>query len=1530
LCANAPDGTFIDGCLYDTNYSACGSLTIDRTPASISFTPVTNITPGAIATAAAITLSGTNSPTYLSYNSGTSTGSLWKVSINGGAAVSLPATPATTLAAPPGASLVFSFTTGTSPTTPYQLVVDAGQAGTGVSGTFTATTGTAGFPSLPSSLQTGPTTVPGTASGTWADGPTTLNSTGCLLISTDNVTFGTGPLSVTNASTLYEKWDTSGTCGGAASGTAITGTLTNGTNTNSYSLTLDRNPNTFTIASQTGQTASTTATSASVTLAGTNSAAYITYTAGIPNTLTNIQVSVNSGAYVPVLTSGTTVSAPPGATLQFQGDVGASTSTAYTITVNAGTTTATWSVTTAAVTPTITQPTIDTPLNNATGLNPGLNTPAAITVIGSTYTPLNGAGVHLNSDWIYQNLGPASIPPITSTITSISGSSPLTLNLTDNTNLSGMTVGDTLAYYSGPGASVATYQVSRSLRFNPASTTSLGLTFGATGNRRKWTISFWLKMANLGSIQYLLNAGTSSIVVNANNGVEVTTNGTTNVVTNPNLLNDVYNWHNLVVVLDTTQSTPANRVKLYLDSTQITSFNSTSYPAQNTLGDINNAIPHTLGITSASTFGGYLTEIQFIDGLAKTPADFGQTDSTTGQWVPNAYSGVYGTTGFYVNFSNNSNNTSATLGKDYSGNSNNWTPSNFSVASESPSITTPASNAPTTVECLLVAGGGGGGNGNPVSGGGGGGGEVAYASSLSVSPGTTYPISIGLGGGYISNGQNTSFDTYTVFGGGGAAYYGGYAAGSGGSGGGGGGGDSNGGQPATAGGASTKVAKSGFLVYGNGGGNGGSSSGNAAGGGGGGGAGGGGASGGGTGGPGGVGGSGYSSSITGTAEVYGAGGAGGQNVSTTYLPPNTGRGSDSNYYLQYASGSSGIVVLKYPNTFDDLTVSSGLTYTYLDSGGYKIYSFTSNVTATQIANTNSVVDSPTFYGTSTDLGGEVRGNYCTWDPLAKGSGVTLANGNLNFSQTATLGSCRGTIGLSSGKWYWEVSLPSAGSSIGIMKASANLSDYVGGDANGWGYYASNGYKYNNNIGTSYGAPFGSSDVIGVSFDADAGTLTFYNNGGSWGDAYTGLTSGPYFPAFGNGSTSCSVNFGQRPWAYPAPSGYQPLVQQFAPPFGTISAIGATSISLNPSYGTWLVGQRGKDITAAGTASTITGLASTNTITAGGGTSTLTIAGANTDGFAVGDPVTNGLTGGSSAYGQILTINATTVTLGSVTGSFANSQNLYRGYSTIVKATADTANLVSYPILQALLTTSERYAGRVRYNSTTTTSPWSAYSAFSTAASFAPAAGTAMSGGYFGGQINDGGTIYNLIVAPRATGQYGGNTPTGIQYKTTASADAPSATFQNEVYGKPANDAGNDSNHPAFQWARALNIGGFTDWYIPAKNELEILYYNLKPTTTTNSSYNAPPLAGTNPNSVPARTGYDSTSSPAANPAQTTSTLFQTGGAQAFSTNTINYWSSSEYSGNATYAWGQYFDNGSQAINTKDYSLYARAIRRVAA
>jgi hypothetical protein len=140
-------------------------------------------------------------------------------------------------------------------------------------------------------------------------------------------------------------------------------------------------------------------------------------------------------------------------------------------------------------------------------------------------------------------------------------------------------------------------------------------------------------------------------------------------------------WYHVVFALDTTQATAANRVKIYINGVQQDTTGST-FPSQNFNTAMNNNVAHSIGrrgydATSYASF--LLAEINHVDGQQLTPSSFGETDSATGVWKPKAYSSTYGTNGFYLKFADNSGTTSTTLGKDYSGNGNNWTPNNFSV-----------------------------------------------------------------------------------------------------------------------------------------------------------------------------------------------------------------------------------------------------------------------------------------------------------------------------------------------------------------------------------------------------------------------------------------------------------------------------------------------------------------------------------------------------------------------------------------------------------------------------------------------------------------------------------------------------------------------------------------------------------------------------------------------------------------------------------------------------------------------------------
>ena len=249
----------------------------------------------------------------------------------------------------------------------------------------------------------------------------------------------------------------------------------------------------------------------------------------------------------------------------------------------------------------------------------------------------------------------------------------------------------------------------------------------------------------------------------------------------------------------------------------------------------------------------------------------------------------------------------------------------------------------------------------------------------------------------------------------------------------------------------------------------------------------------------------------------------------------------------FSGGSYGTNGFRLP--FSDNSTAAALG---TDTSGNGNTWTVNNLSVTAGAGNDSLVDSPTNGSqVDTGVGGEVVGNYCTANPLDNG-GYTLANGNLDVSTTsASWKTVKSTIGVSSGKWYWEFSSTDAalGGSpyravdLGIAKSAATLGNYVGSDASGWCYQNYDGNKFNNGSGSSYGATWIAGDVIGVALDADNGTLVFYKNGVSQGTAFTGLTSGPYFPAvslYTGSSVSGSFNFGQRLFAYTAPSGFKAL------------------------------------------------------------------------------------------------------------------------------------------------------------------------------------------------------------------------------------------------------------------------------------------------------------------------------------------------------------------------------------------------------
>jgi hypothetical protein len=730
------------------------------------------------------------------------------------------------------------------------------------------------------------------------------------------------------------------------------------------------------------------------------------------------------------------------------------------------------------------------------------------------------------------------------------------------------------------------HPVSNSILFSSRSGTSLYRTPTSNGSPVVATFSAWIKPTWSGSpaeSQVIFAAGIStSFQATLYIGTDRSLN--TYVADNGIVRNSMSTiqkiptntWtHIQWVYQDATATGQSDRSRLYINGTRAIITGSPTFPGGNVGFVLNNtSYPNVLGKSSfqaAAYYTGYMAEVNYVDGSALEPSSFGQFDASN-NWMPIRYTGTYSTNGFYLPFSDIRNDT--TIGYDSSGNSNHFSsPFGLTVlptALTSPNVLyygTPGSytwTAPagvTSVNYLVVAGGGGGG----AAYGGGGGAGGMLTGTLSVTPSTSYTVTVGAGGGGGNGavggqgtaGSNSVFASITATGGG----SGGFTTnngGNGGSGGGGGGtsgagGSGTGGQ-GSAGGSGTSNSSGG----GGGAGQAGNVRGQS------------------------YGGNGLTSAITGVATYYAGGGSGrlaaggspgihggglgGGGASTSYnlsfgTPGTGGGGGGTNDSSNGGTGGSGVVILSYTNAGS-----------YIGTGANKsIYQ-------------SNVIDAPVDGIDSSNL---PHGNYAILDSTNRNSNHTIWDG-LNIT-SSSYGAAAATFGVSSGKWYYEATIINRTSNnsggIGWCNDSYAVATqtYLTDTANSFGINAINGNAAYNAANTAHGSAFSSGDVIMCAIDVDAKKAYFGKNG-TWfssSNPVTGASTFPYaftgttfYPAVNAYGDTYEFNFGQQPFSYTIPSGFNPINTKSLKDFGSSNLPDTFGNFVNTPDMVWLKSRSG--------------------------------------------------------------------------------------------------------------------------------------------------------------------------------------------------------------------------------------------------------------------------------------------------------------------------------------------------------------------
>ena len=655
-----------------------------------------------------------------------------------------------------------------------------------------------------------------------------------------------------------------------------------------------------------------------------------------------------------------------------------------------------------------------------------------------------------------------------------------------------------LAGASGAGGGAAGYTIERSLRFNSADSSYLNRTTTSAGNRRTWTWSGWLKRTKPGVQGVFFQASsplTNSLYFNASDTLLWLMGGSTVHFQTSRVFRDTSAWMHLVLAVDTTQATQFDRIKVYINGVKLESSEYTTSPAATLNYDysVNAASSdHRLGGITYGYSSCYLADVHLIDGQQLEASDFAEYDANN-VWQPKAYSGTYGTNGFHLDFSDNTSTT--TIAEDSSGNNNDFTANNFSVYT--PQLL-PGISLQNTNEKLVV----------PVST------DMqietgdftmeawiypkAFASLSSIFSRRRYGVVEGwfvnITSGKLSFHGSIDGVWYTWLTGSTTMnlnqwYH----------------------IAVTRDGNDVRVFLNGIL-------------------------------------------DGSKTITTGinAAPASAQVAIGGMSYD---LYQGTFNGYISNAHIVKGSAlyTSNFTVPSAPLSSNvDTKLLCCQSDTSVTAAAVSPGTLTADATifagefTDNSPSLDSLIDTPTNYTASSGNNG---GNYCTLNPLDQSpSAGTVSDGNLNYAYpgSALRSGVRGTIGVSSGKWYWECTIIAINTSFetmigvatqGFTYLAANNIAMIGNETR---YYINDGTKqesFGTRTVTSYGASFTTGDVIGVALDLDAGTITFYKNGVSQGQAFSGL-SGTYHPALITlAGGNLAMNFGQRPYQYTPPTNH---------------------------------------------------------------------------------------------------------------------------------------------------------------------------------------------------------------------------------------------------------------------------------------------------------------------------------------------------------------------------------------------------------